>query len=319
MLAVLGRRVVQLVATLLFASIVIFLLMQLIPGDPAQAIAGEQASIARVEEVRQQLGLNDPLYQQYGHWIWGVIHGDLGNSVITNESIWATIVRTVPRTALIVAGGLLIGVLAGIPLGILAATKARTAVDSVVRVIATSGIAIPNFWLGLLLISFFALTLGLLPAGGYVSPSENLGKSLEHLILPSVALGLHAMSQIARQTRSAMLEALQSDSIRTLTAMGVSRRQVVWRHALKNSSIPIATTIGLDISHAVGAAVVIEAVFGIPGLGSRLVDATHLRDFPVVQGILLVAVLWIVVVNLIVDVAYNILDPRTRKVSSNAN
>ncbi|MGY6499905.1 MAG: ABC transporter permease [Acidimicrobiales bacterium] len=303
-------RLVSVVITLICASVIVFSMLQLVPGDPAQIVAGEDASVERVEEVREELGLNDPLPVQYLSWVGGVVRGDLGESVITGEPVSDAIRRTFPRTFQVVMAGLFLAVLMGIPLGIAAALRANTMTDSTIRMVSTAGLAVPNFWLGLIMISVFALGLGWLPATGFVSITENVGDSLRHLALPAITIGLTAMAAITRQTRSALIEVLDADFIRTLRAMGIRGRLIIWRHALKNASIPVVTIIGLDINRAIGGTVVIESVFGIAGIGGLVVNATTQRDFPMVQGVILVVVFMVVLTNLIVDFLYTLLDPR---------
>lgn len=305
-----ARRLGSVALTLVFASVVIFLLMQLVPGDPAVVIAGEAASVERVEEIREELGINDPLHVQYLRWVGGLVQGDLGTSVITGEPVLDSLVRTFPRTLHVVVAGLSLAVLLGIPLGIAAAIRANTRTDEVIRTAATAGLAIPNFWLGLILVSIFALGWGVVPATGFVSVTDDVGASLHHLILPAATIGLSAMAAITRQTRSAMMEVLSADFIRTLRAMGLRGRVIIWQHALRNASIPVVTILGLDVNRAVGGTVVIESVFGIAGIGSLVVAATSQRDFPVVQGVILVVVAFVVVTNLVVDLLYAWLDPR---------
>ncbi len=304
------RRVASTIVTLICATIVVFLLVQLVPGDPAQIIAGEDASTERVEQIREELGLNNPLPIQYVTWVGDLLRGDLGDSAITGEPVVDALQRTFPRTLHVVVAGLAVAVLLGVPLGILAALRSHTPVDGSIRMLATVGLAVPNFWLGLMFVTTFALTVDWLPATGFVPITDNVLESVRHLVLPALTIGLTAMAAITRQTRSAMMEVLDADFIRTLKAMGLKRRIVVWQHALRNASIPVVTIIGLDINRAIGGTVVIESVFGINGIGSLVVSATTQRDFPVVQGVILVVVFFVVITNLVVDLVYVWLDPR---------
>lgn len=310
-LLILRDRLLTFIPTLFVASIVVFLVMQLVPGDPAILIVGEDAPLEELEAVREELGLNDPVPVQYMRWISGVVQLDLGESVVTDEPIWDTITRRFPRTLQLLIGGVLVAVLFGVPMGILAALRVNRPTDSVVRAASTTGLAIPNFWLGLIVVSFLALGLGWFPATGLPPISEDPIVSLRHLILPALTIGLTSGAIIARQTRSALLEVMGADFMRTLRAMGLKERVIIWQHALKNASIPVITVIGLDVSRLVGGTVVIERVFGIPGLGSVMIEATAQRDFPVVQGTILVVVVMVLVINLLVDLAYLWLDPRT--------
>ena len=306
------KRLFEFVMTMVVASIVVFSLMQLVPGDPATIVAGETATPERIEEIREELGLNDPVYVQYFRWTGDVVQGDLGRSSINEQPVLDAVLRTLPRTIQVVVAGLLIAIALGVPLGVLAAVKNNSPTDGIIRVLSTAGLAIPSFWLGLMLLSFFALTLDWLPATGFVSVFDDPVEALKFTILPALTIGFSAMAAISRQTRSAMIEALRSDFVRTQRAMGVAEHSVVFRHALKNASIPLATVLGLDVNRAIGGAVVIESVFGIAGLGSVMVDATQQRDFPVVQGVILCVAAMVVVTNLLLDVTYTILDPRMK-------
>jgi peptide/nickel transport system permease protein len=314
MVTALRRKVVSVLLTLLFASIMVFLITYLVPGDPAVVVAGDQATPEQIALVRSELGLDDPIVEQYGRFMWGVLHGDLGTSLFTREPVVDIVGRTLPRTMELVVAGLVVAIAAGIPLGIAAAMRARTAADGVIRAVSTAGLAVPNFWFGLILVSIFALEWSVLPATGFVSVFDDPVEGLAHQVLPALAIGLTAMAAIARQTRSAMIEVLSADFVRTQRAMGVPGRAIVWQHALKNASIPVVTIIGLDISRLIGGAVVVETVFGISGLGGALVSATTQRDFPVVQGVILVVVFLVVIVNLLIDVLYTWLDPRIQGV-----
>lgn len=305
-----GRRVGSMLLSLFCATLVVFFLIQLVPGDPAVIVAGEDASVERVEEIREELGLNRSLPVQYLDWVGGVVRGDLGESIITGEPVSEAMARTFPRTLHVVVAGLTLAVLLGVPLGIAAALRANSLADGSIRLFSTTWLAVPNFWLGLILVSVFALHWSWLPATGFVSITDGFWTSIKYLVLPAATIGLSAMAAITRQTRSAMMEVLDADFIRTLNAMGLRRRLVIWQHALRNASIPVVTIIGLDINRAIGGTVVIETVFGISGLGSLVVDATHQRDFPMVQGVILVVVFFIVVTNLLVDLLYVWLDPR---------
>lgn len=304
------RRLASTVVTLFGATVVVFLLVQLVPGDPVRVIAGEDASTERVEELREELGYNDPLPIQYGRWVGDLVRGDLGESALTGEPVADMLQRTFPRSLHVIVSGLAVAVLLGIPLGIWAALRANGPIDASIRLVATAGLAVPNFWLGLIFVTAFALSVSWLPATGFVPVTDGVVESIRHLILPALTIGLSAMAAITRQTRSAMMEVLDADFVRTLRAMGLKRRLIVWQHALRNASIPVVTIIGIDISRLIGGTVVIESVFGINGVGSLVVGATQGRDFPVVQGVMLLVVFFVVITNLIVDLTYTWLDPR---------
>lgn len=306
------RRLLMLIPTILLATFVVFGLLQLIPGDPALVIAGEYATEERLVAIREQLGVNDPFLVQYWNWLSGVLSGDLGTSIINRGDIAEQVMRRMPATLLIVGGALLVSVVVGIPMGVAAAKRAGTRGDSVITGVSTFGVALPNFWLGMLLVTIFSLNLGWLPATGSVPLSENVWEAVRHAILPSIALGAVGAAELARQTRGALIAALASDFIRTHRAKGLSERRILWKHGLRNSGIPIVTTFGLLVNRFLGATVVVEAVFGIPGAGSMIVEATFNLDFPVVQGVVLTMVILVMLVNFLVDVSYRFVDPRIR-------
>lgn len=312
MKSLIRQRLLILVPTLLLATIVVFLLVQLIPGDPALAIAGEQATPEQLASIRNELGLNDPLPTQYGKWLSGVVRLDFGTSLRTGEHVSSAVGRTLPTTLQIVFGGLLVSIVLGIPAGIASARRANTAADRAISSATAAGIAVPNFWLGLILVSLFALRLGWFPATGFVGISSNPYEAFRHTFLPAVAIGLVGAAEVARQLRAAMVEVLSADFIRTHRAKGLRQRAIVWRHALKNAAVPLITILGLQVNRSLGATVVIETVFGIAGLGNLVVGATLQKDFPVIQGVILTMVLIVVLTNLLVDVAYRVVDPRIR-------
>jgi peptide/nickel transport system permease protein len=306
------QRLGILIPTVLLASFVVFLLLQLVPGDPAIAIAGEQATPEQVAAIRNQLGVNDHLVVQYWHWLSGAVHFDFGTSIISHQSVTDAIGQTLPITLEIVVVAMIFAVLLGIPAGVLAALRANGPADTAVTSGTALGIAMPSFWLGLILVSVFALQLGWLPATGFVRLTADPVESIKHAILPGFAVGIAGAAEIARQLRAVMIEALSSDYVRTLRAKGLSSRAIVWRHALKNSAVSLITIIGLQVNRFLGATVVVEAVFGIGGLGTLVVNATQKHDYPTVQGVVLVMVLLVIVVNLVVDICYRLIDPRIR-------
>lgn len=306
------RRLATLIPTVLLATFVVFGLLQLVPGDPAVVIAGEHATEERLAQIREQLGLNDSFVVQYLNWLQSVVTGDLGTSLLNRADVTEQILRRFPATLTIVAGALVVSVAIGLPLGVAAAVRNGTKGDSAITAASTFGVAIPNFWLGMILVTVFSLGLGWLPATGSVGITESPWQALRHAILPSIALGAVGAAELARQTRSALIGVLSSDFIRTHRAKGLSPRRIVWRHGLRNAGIPIVTTFGLLVNRFLGATVVVEAVFAIPGAGSMIVEATFNLDFPVVQGVVLTMVVIVVVVNVLVDVSYRIIDPRIR-------
>jgi peptide/nickel transport system permease protein len=306
------QRLGVLVPTVVLASFVVFLLIQLVPGDPAVTILGENATAAQVASLRKQLGLNDHLVVQYWHWFTKAIHFDFGKSILSGQRVSTALGQTFPATIEIVVAGLIIAVVLGVPAGVIAARRANSAGDQIITTASSVGVAMPSFWLGLIFVSLFALRWKLLPATGFVRLTDNPFESIRHVILPGVAIGIAGAAEIARQLRAVMIEVLASDYVRTLRAKGLPMRTIVWRHALKNSSVSLLTIIGLQVNRFLGATVIIEAVFGIGGVGTLVVNATQKRDFPMVQGVVLVMVLVVIFVNLLTDIAYRLIDPRIR-------
>jgi len=305
-------RLAALVPTVLLASFVVFVLIQLAPGDPAIILAGENATAERIEEIRRSLGLDRSVVEQYWAWLSHAVQGDLGTSIITQESITKAIARTLPITLQLVAGALLVAIVFGVIAGVASARRADTATDAVISSLSSAGAAMPSFWLGLVLVSIFALQLNWLPATGFASMTADPVKALRHLILPSIALGAVGAAEIARQLRGVLIEILASDHVRTLRAKGLAERRIIWVHALRGAAVPLVTIIGLQVSRLLGATVVVEAVFGIQGIGTLVVSAASNRDYYVVEGVVVVMALIVILVNFAVDVSYRISDPRIR-------
>lgn len=311
MLATIGRRILAAVPTILLASIVVFLLVQIIPGDPAITIAGESATDEQVEAIRVSLGLDQSLVAQYWSWLTSAVQGDLGQSLFTSEPVLPALMRTLPVTLTVVILAFLLAVVVGIAAGIAAGWRANSWVDRLISAFAAVGHALPSFWFGLILVTSFALTLGILPASGSVSPFDDFGGAIRYSILPAVAMGTVGAAEIARQVRGAMITALQSEALRTHRAKGLPQRQVI-RRAFKNSAVPTLTISGLVFNHFLGTTVVIEAVFGVGGLGGQIVNGTLQKDYPIIQGVVLVTAAIVIIINLVVDILYRVVDPRTR-------
>jgi peptide/nickel transport system permease protein len=303
-------RVAQIVPVTLLSTIVVFGLMQLLPGDPAAAIAGENATAARIEQLRRQLGLDLPLLTQYWRWLTNALHGDLSRSLISGQSVLTYVLHVLPNTLFIVFGALLLSLVLGIPLGVAAARRARSAVDGAITSLVSVGIAVPHFWAAMVLVSIFALRLGWLPATGGVSGSSD---ALRHAILPSVALALGGIPEVTRQLRSALLGELSSQHVRTLYAKGLSDFMILWKHCLKNVAVTLLTICGLLFNRLLGATIAVEIVFAIPGMGSALVNAALQKDIPVIQGVVAVLVVIVIVTNILVDLACALLDPRVAR------
>ena len=308
--ALIGRRLIQIGPVVVLATLVVFSLLQLVPGDIAITLAGENATDARVAEIRKLYGLDQPFYVQYAQWLWNALHGDLSRSILSGEPVLDSILRRFPNSLLIVGCALLLSLLIGVPLGIIAATRPGSRVDALVTSIASLGVAVPNFWLAMILVAIFALTYNWFPATGAAPLSPDPLKALRHAALPSLALAAGGVAEVARQLRSSLVEVLGSQYVRTLHAKGLSPTLILWKHGLKNVGVNLLTVIGLLVNRLLGATVVIEAVFAIPGVGSMVVYAAIHKDFPVIQGVVLAMVLIVITMNLLIDVLYTVLDPR---------
>jgi peptide/nickel transport system permease protein len=312
MLAYVVRRILATIPVMIVVAVFVFALLHLSPGDPAAIIAGDTATVQDIARIRAVLGLDQPIYIQFGTWVWHLMHGDLGTSIFTNLPVSQLIEQRVEPTASLAISTMIFAVAVAIPLGVVAAWKAGSWVDRMVMVFAVFGFSVPIFVLAYLLIYFFAIRADILPVQGFVSLSAGFWPFLSHLILPTVALGLVIAALIARITRASMLDVLAQDYIRTAQAKGLANDKVLIRHALKNAAVPIATVIGLAVALLIGGVVVTETVFAIPGLGRLTVDAILRRDYPIIQGIILVFSAVYVLVNLMVDLSYTFLDPRIR-------
>ncbi|MGO4715389.1 ABC transporter permease [Bradyrhizobium sp. 2TAF24] len=308
----LGRRLLQLVPTLFFVSVLIFSLQQLLPGDPALVMAGEERDPAVIAEIRQQYHLDQPLPVQYVYWVKGVLSGDLGESLRIKVPVRTLVVQKLPVTLQLAGMAILIAFFIGIPAGVISAVKKGTGWDTAANLVALWGISTPNFWLGMLLIFLFSIELNWLPASGYVPLLEDWRASLASTILPAFVLGNAIAAVLMRHTRSAMLEVLESDYIRTARAKGLSEPAVVLRHALRNALTPVITLGALELGTLLSGAVLTEQIFSVPGFGKLIVDAVFNRDYAVVQGVVLVTASTYMVLNLIADLAYMLVNPRLR-------
>jgi peptide/nickel transport system permease protein len=306
------RRILATIPVMVVVAVFVFALLHLSPGDPAAIIAGDTATDADIAGIRAKLGLDQPIWVQFGTWVWGLMHGDLGISIFTNLPVIKLIQQRVEPTAALTLSTLLVSVAVAIPMGVLAAWRAGSWIDRVVMIFAVLGFSVPVFVLAYLLIYVFAIWLDLLPVQGYVSITQGFWPFLSHIILPSLALGMIYAALIARITRASMLDVLAQDYIRTAQAKGLANQQVLIGHALKNAAVPIVTIIGIGVALLISGVVVTETVFAIPGLGRLTVDAILRRDYPIIQGIILIFSAAYVVVNLLVDLSYTLLDPRIR-------
>ena len=312
MFAYIVRRVLATIPVMAVVAVFVFALLYLSPGDPAAIIAGDTATVDDIARIRAHLGLDQPVHIQFAEWVWRLLQGDLGISIFTNLPVSKLIEQRIEPTVALTITTLIISVLVAIPMGVLAAWRAGSWVDRVVMVFAVLGFSVPVFVLAYILIYIFAIWADLLPVQGYVSITVGFWPFLSHLILPSVALGMIYAALIARITRASMLDVLAQDYIRTAQAKGLGNRQVLIGHALKNAAVPIVTIIGIGIALLISGVVVTETVFAIPGLGRLTVDAILRRDYPIIQGIILIFSAAYVLVNLLVDLSYTLLDPRIR-------
>lgn len=308
------RRVLQAVPTLLLVTVVTFAITMLLPGDPALAFLGEAAAGDKVayEAMRRDLGLDRPLPVQYVLWLGRALQGDLGRSVRTREPVWDSLKARFPITLQLTAMAMAIGLVVAIPVGIISAVRPNSKLDTLGTVAAVSGLAIPSFWLGIMLIFVFALWLGWLPPSGYAPPAAGLGQNLQLMVLPALALGTEQAAVIMRQVRSSLLEVLHQEYITTAWAKGLREGSIIGRHALRNALIPVITIIGLQTGRLFGGAVVVETIFALPGLGRLAADSIFFRDFPSLQGVVLVLALAVFLSNLLTDLLYSYLDPRIR-------
>jgi len=312
MIAYVFRRLLATIPVMGVVAIFVFSLLYIAPGDPAAIIAGDIASAADIARIHHQLGLDEPFLLRFGHWLLNVLHGDLGISIFTNLPVTQLIGQRLEPTLSLTISTLIFTVLFSIPLGIIAAWKAGTWIDYGVMIFAVLGFSLPSFVLAYVLILIFSIEFDLLPVQGYVNIRDGFLPFIEHLILPSIALGLIYGALIARVTRASMLEVLSQDYIRTAQAKGLANDKVLVGHALKNAAVPIVTIIGIGVALLISGVVVTETVFAIPGLGRLTVDAILRRDYPIIQGIILIFSAAYVLINLLVDLSYTFLDPRIR-------
>ena len=312
MIAYILRRLLLLVPVLLIVGIIVFGLMHLTPGDPAAIMLGREATLEQKEALRERLGLNDPVPVQFVDWFGNVLRLDFGESLFMNMPVTEALRNRAEPTGLLALYALTLSVVIAIPAGVVAAVRANSALDRMLMVVSISGVAIPSFFFCILLILLFAVVLGWLPSGGYVDFSDDPGEHFRYMLLPTVALGFSAAGLLARLVRSTMLDVLNEEYVRTAYAKGLPQRHVVLRHALRNAAIPVLTVIGISLAGMLGGAVVIETVFNIPGMGRLLVQSVTRRDFPVVQGAVMIVAAIQIIVMLLIDVLYAYVDPRIR-------
>ncbi|GAA4409313.1 ABC transporter permease [Quisquiliibacterium transsilvanicum] len=307
---VIRQRLMQALPVLVLATFVVFGLLKLMPGDIAITLAGENATEERIHEIRELYGLNQPFLVQYGQWLFNAVQGDLGRSLASGEAVVTSIARSFPNTLLIVTMAISIALVVGVPLGILAASRPDSLVDRAVTAIASLGIAVPNFWLAMILVSWLALEFWWFPATGSHPFGDDPLKAIHHATLPAIALASGGISEVSRQLRSSLVEILSSQQVRTLHAKGLTPAAILWKHGLKNVGVNLLTVATLLFNRMLAATVVVEAVFAIPGMGNLIVNGALTRDLPVVQGVVFVMVLVVIAVNLAADILYTVLDPR---------
>ncbi len=307
------KRLAQIVPTLIFVSMLIFGLQQLLPGDPAKVLAGEEQDPTVIAYLRDKLHLDEPLPVRYAYWVGGVLKGDLGESIRNQQPVLDLIVQKLPVTIQLASMAMFIALIIGIPTGIVAAVGRGTVWDTLANMFALWGISTPNFWLGILMILLFSVQLGWLPASGYVSPFEDLRANLASMIMPAFVLGNAIAAVLMRHTRSAMLQVLSADYVRTARAKGLRERTVVLKHTLRNALTPVITLGALELGTLLSGAVLTEQVFTIPGFGKLIIDSVFNRDYSVVQGVVLVTATAYITLNLLADLAYFLANPRLRQ------
>ncbi len=312
MIVFLTRRLLQIIPTLILVSMLIFGLQQLLPGDPALIMAGEERDPVVLQQIREQYRLNDPIPIQYFYWVKGVMSGNLGESMRLKSSVASLVAEKLPVTLQLAGMALLIALLIGIPAGIISAVKKETFWDYGANLFALWGLSTPNFWLGILMIFLFSVELGWLPASGYVRLGEDWKQSLATTIMPAFVLGNALAAVLMRHTRSAMLQAMNADYVRTARAKGLAEGRVVLKHALRNAMTPVITLLALDFGTLLSGAVLTEQIFTIPGFGKLIVDSVFNRDYAVVQGVVLVTATTYISLNLLADIAYVLVNPRLR-------
>jgi peptide/nickel transport system permease protein len=306
------RRVVVSIITLFAISLIVFTGVRMIPGDPARVLAGAEADAAGLEDIRQRYGLRDPIPVQYTRWVVRVLQGDLGESIRTREPVSRTVGRKIPITCELAFLSLLIAIGIAIPAGVFAAVRRNTIWDFLANAVSLCGISVPSFWLGIMLILLLAVRLGWLPASGFVPLWESPLDNLRRMVMPAFVLGAGLAAVLMRQTRNSMIEVMSADYVRTAYSKGLANRTVIFRHAIRNGLIPVVTILGLQMGALMGGAVVTEQIFVVPGFGRLIVEAVFTRDYPLVQGVVLITAASYVVINLLVDLSYSLLNPRIR-------
>lgn len=306
------KKILTAIPVLLVVSVVLFLLLNVMPGDAADSMSTMDATAEEVEALRESLGLNDPMYIQYLSWLKNVLKGDFGISFLNGASVTEKIVTRLPVTLELTLLAMLIAVAIALPMGVLSATHRNSAIDAIASFISMIGVAVPHFWLAMMLIIIFSVNLHWLPASGFTPISQGLGKNLIKMIMPAFSVGLGFAATVMRQTRSNMIDVLGTDYISTAKAKGMSKSVVVWKHGVRNALIPVITVIGMQTGRLFGGAIVVETLFGLPGIGTAIVQSIFSRDYQMTMGCVMMVAVIIILINTIVDILYVIIDPRVR-------
>lgn len=312
MLSTIMKKIVTTIPVLLVVSIVLFVLLNIMPGDAADSMAGMDATMEEIQVLRESLGLDAPLYVQYFRWLKNVLKGDFGISLLNGASVTEKIITRMPVTLELTLLAMVIAVAIALPMGVLSATHRNGILDSIASFISMLGVAIPHFWLAMLLVILFAVNLHWLPASGFVPISKDLGENLTRMILPAFSVGLGFAASVMRQTRSNMIDVLNMDYISTAKAKGMSNGVIVWKHGFRNALIPVITVIGMQTGRLFGGAIVVESIFGLPGLGTAIVNSIFSRDYQMTMGFVMVVAVIIILINTLVDILYVVIDPRVR-------
>lgn len=312
MFATITKKILTAIPVLLVVSIVLFLLLNVMPGDAADSMAAADATAEEIAQLREDLGLNDPMYIQYLNWLKNVLKGDFGISLLNGASVTEKIATRLPVTLELTLLAMTIAVAIALPMGVLSATKRNSIFDTIASVFSMIGVAIPHFWLAMLLVILFAVKLYLLPASGFTPIDVSLAKNFRGMILPAFSVGLGFAATVMRQTRSNMIDVLSADYINTAKAKGMSNGVIVWKHGVRNALIPVVTVIGMQTGRLLGGAIVVESIFGLPGLGTAIVQSIFSRDYQMTMGCVMMVAIIIIAINTLVDILYVVIDPRTR-------
>lgn len=312
MISTIIKKILTAIPVLLIVSIVLFLLLNVMPGDAADSISSADATAEEIEQLRESMGLNAPIYVQYLRWVKNVVKGDFGVSLLNGASVTEKIATRLPVTLELTLLAMLIAVAIALPMGVLSATHRNGILDSVASFVSMIGVAVPHFWLAMMLVLLFAVNLHWLPASGFTPIAEDLGDNLRRMILPAFSVGLGFAATIMRQTRSNMIDVMNMDYISTAKAKGMSNGVIVWKHGVRNALIPVITVIGMQTGRLFGGAIVIESIFGLPGLGTAIIQSIYSRDYQMTMGCVMMVAVIIIVINTLVDLLYVVIDPRIR-------